>query len=100
IINKAINNNVNINDLAKRTPNFSGAEIKGVCDRARSIALQDSLSIDDNNITSDSLTHIDIEKLCIDKKHFDKALEQINPMFGQNLQTFTKDYYNISSQQK
>ena len=98
INNKALGEYVNINDLAKRTNNFSGAEIKGLCDRARSLALQDALNIDDNIITSHSLTDIDIEHLCIEQKHFDKGLIQINPMFGQKVENFT-NYYDIPSQQ-
>lgn len=99
IEHNALNKDVDINILVQRTLNFSGAEIKGLCDRARSLALQESLHINNNVITQNDLNNINIDTLCIKYIHFEEALKQINPIFGQYINISNKIIFNIPSQQ-
>lgn len=70
--NMALDDNVNLEALAKRTEGYSGADIQALCRKAGVIALHENIKIDK-----------------ISKRHFDAALNKINPSTTPQ----TKEYY-------
>ena len=68
----ALNDNVNVLDLSKKTEGYSGADIEALCRKAGVIALHENIKI---------------EK--VSKKHFEAALSKINPSTTPR----TKEYY-------
>jgi len=70
--NMALDDNVNLEALAKRTEEYSGADIQALCRKAGVIALHENIKIDK-----------------ISKRHFDAALNKINPSTTPQ----TKEYY-------
>ena len=70
--NMALENDVNIESLAKRTEGYSGADIEALCRKAGVIALHENIKI---------------EK--VSKRHFEEALNKINPSTTPQ----TKEYY-------
>jgi vesicle-fusing ATPase len=82
--NDMLSNNVNLNLLAQKTKNFSGAELEGLVRSAQSYSIQKH--IDPTNPSQLQ----NIEKLQIDQHDFDKALQEIKPSFGQSNEIFDK----------
>uniref|UniRef100_A0A7E4V7Z1 Vesicle-fusing ATPase n=1 Tax=Panagrellus redivivus TaxID=6233 RepID=A0A7E4V7Z1_PANRE len=76
---KKLGDDVNIDDIAKRTKNFSGAEIEGLVRAAQSSAMNRLIKVG-------SKVEIDeeaVEKLKVTMEDFDYALENdIKPAFG------------------
>ena len=70
--NMALGDNVNLVDLSKKTEGYSGADIEALCRKAGVIALHENIKI---------------EK--VSKKHFEAALNKINPSTTPR----TKEYY-------
>jgi len=70
--NMALDDNINLETLAKRTEGYSGADIQALCRKAGVIALHENIKIDK-----------------ISKRHFDAALNKINPSTTPQ----TKEYY-------
>jgi len=68
---------INLDDLASRTKNYSGAELEGVVKSAASFALNRQVS-DINNLQK----KIDYTKLKIMKVDFEQALSEVKPAFG------------------
>lgn len=68
----ALDNDVNIENLAKQTNGYSGADIEALCRKAGVIALHENIKI---------------EK--VSKRHFEAALKKINP----STTSQTKEYY-------
>uniref|UniRef100_A0A7N0T661 Vesicle-fusing ATPase n=1 Tax=Kalanchoe fedtschenkoi TaxID=63787 RepID=A0A7N0T661_KALFE len=67
---------VNLQELAARTKNYSGAELEGVVKSAASFALNRQISLDD-------LTKaIDEESIKVTMEDFLNALQEIRPAFG------------------
>jgi transitional endoplasmic reticulum ATPase len=71
--NMALDDNVNLEALAKRTEGYSGADIQALCRKAGVIALHENIKIDK-----------------VSKRHFDAALNKINPSTTPQ----TKEYYS------
>lgn len=71
-----LDDDVNLNDLAIRTNNFTGAEIEGLIKNASSYAI--TRSMDNNKLVNHP--HV---CMC----DFDKAFEEITPMYGDISQT-------------
>lgn len=65
-----------IMELALKTQNFTGAELKGLCDIAKKLALQEVTNPED-------LSQIDEKNYFVTKTHLLAALRKINPAFGQ-----------------
>jgi len=63
--NVPLNKNVNLSELAKKTKNFSGADLEALCREASMLALRESLK--DKKIDK------------VDKKHFEEVLKKIRP---------------------
>lgn len=70
--NMALDEDVNLTELAKKTKGYSGADIEALCRKAGMIALHEDIKIDK-----------------ISLKHFHEALKKINP----STTTRTKEYY-------
>ncbi|MCZ3366642.1 MULTISPECIES: CDC48 family AAA ATPase [Methanobacterium] len=68
----ALDDNVNLVDLSKRTEGYSGADIEALCRKAGVIALHENIKI---------------EK--VSKRHFEAALNKVNPSTTPQ----TKEYY-------
>lgn len=66
---------VNIKDLSLKTENFTGAEIEGLVNSARSYALQRA-------VTYDESMNINESAIVVKKEDFDLALNEIKPRFG------------------
>ena len=64
-----INNDININDIAKSTANYTGAELESVVKNAVSLAIINSQNENMNDIV-------------ISKNHFDMAICKVVPNFG------------------
>ncbi|XP_059076077.1 vesicle-fusing ATPase [Cryptomeria japonica] len=74
--NSFLSADVNLEELAARTKNFSGAEIEGVVKSAVSFALNRQISLDD-------LTKpLDEESIKVSMDDFLNALQDIKPAFG------------------
>lgn len=72
---------VSIPDLAKRTKNFSGAEIEGLVRAAQSHALNRHVNL--KNVTA-GISAKDFENIKIGMADFELALDDIKPAFGQH----------------
>ncbi|ELP93826.1 vesicle-fusing ATPase, putative [Entamoeba invadens IP1] len=72
--NKMVGDDVSIEELAKRTKNFSGAEIEGLVLSATSFALKENFDMEKYKPKTD--------KFIIKKEHFDMALSEMKPAFG------------------
>jgi vesicle-fusing ATPase len=78
---------VSIPDLAKRTKNFSGAEIEGLVRAAQSHALNRHVNL--KNVTQ-GINAKDFENIKITMADFDLALDDIKPAFGQHEEDIEK----------
>ena len=63
--NVPLSKNVNLSELAKKTKNFSGADLEALCREASMLALRESLK--DKKIDK------------VDKKHFEEVLKKMRP---------------------
>lgn len=80
-----IGNDVNLKGLAQLTPNFSGAEIQSVVNRAISLSIHKSLQSKTNKThqkSDSSKDDILEEDLILTKDTFTKAINSIQPIFG------------------
>ena len=75
--NKAIAADVDLEDLAKQTKNFSGAEIEGVVRSATAYAFNRHIDFDKPTET------INAAEICVNHSDFVKALKEVIPAFGQ-----------------
>ena len=70
---KPLASDVNLDDLAKRTDKYTGAELAAVCNEASMLAMREFAS------TVKSLDEGALKKVKITKKDFDAALKKIQP---------------------
>ena len=86
IKNKYLDNNVDIEELAEITENFSGAELEAICKSATSFALE--RNIDPNDIKNS----VNINNIKICRNDFINALNDVNPNFGtsDDIKTYLK----------
>ena len=75
--NEFLAHDVDVADLAKRTKNFSGAEIEGLVKSAVSFAL--ARQVDFQNLGA---MDIDEDNVKIERADFERALEEVRPAFG------------------
>lgn len=68
--------NVNVEDLATMTENYSGAEIESVVKNASARAVHEQLQSDKKEI--------DDSDIIVKNRHFVDAINEINPSFGNN----------------
>jgi len=67
---------VNLDDLAKRTDKYTGAELAAVCNEAAMLAIREHAA------TVANLDEDALKKAKIGKKHFEAALRKIQPQTG------------------
>jgi vesicle-fusing ATPase len=70
---------VNLEDLAKRTKNYSGAEILGLCNAARSYVYARHIKVGTMAALKDDLRDA---KVCM--SDFENALNDVKPAFGRD----------------
>ena len=83
--NEFLGQDVDVADLARRTKNFSGAEIEGLVKSAVSFAL--SRQVDFQNLGS---MEIDEDNVKIEHADFERALGEVQPAFGAATDTFER----------
>eukprot|EP00475_Leptophrys_vorax_P030641 TRINITY_DN4605_c0_g1_i1.p1 TRINITY_DN4605_c0_g1~~TRINITY_DN4605_c0_g1_i1.p1 ORF type:complete len:698 (-),score=143.05 TRINITY_DN4605_c0_g1_i1:1787-3682(-) len=77
-MNHALDNDVDLKEIASATENFSGAEIAGLIQDAASFALKDFLDHEKG-------ANKDVK---VTKTHFQKSLEEFRPCFGREMVGF------------
>ncbi|KAK9467691.1 P-loop containing nucleoside triphosphate hydrolase protein, partial [Lipomyces arxii] len=77
--NKVMASDVNLNELASMTKNFSGAEINGLIKSATSFAFNRHVKV--GTVAGVSS---DIDKLKVNRQDFMNALNEVQPAFGVN----------------
>jgi vesicle-fusing ATPase len=83
--NEFLGQDVDVADLARRTKNFSGAEIEGLVKSAVSFAL--ARQIDFQNLSS---MEIDEDNVKVEMGDFERALLEVVPAFGASTETFER----------
>ena len=78
--NERIDEDVNLEELAKLTTNYTGAEIAGVVRSAISFSMNEYIDMNEssNSFINSSL----INNIKINRSHFMRALEEVKPEFG------------------
>jgi vesicle-fusing ATPase len=71
---------VSLDDIAKRTKNFSGAEIEGMVRAATSWAFNRRVNI--KTLTSSGKGELDLDDVKVELQDFDRSLKDIQPAFG------------------
>ncbi|KAF2267410.1 vesicle-fusing ATPase [Lojkania enalia] len=75
--NNVIDSDVNINELAKMTKNFSGAEISGLVKAASSFAFSRHIKVG-----TMAAINQDVENMKVNRQDFLNALDEVKPLFG------------------
>lgn len=73
--NGSLGSDVDINQIASQTKNFSGAEIEGLVKSATSFALNRQVDVTEG-------VKVNSTQIVVMKQDFDRALEEIKPAFG------------------
>ena len=81
-----LSNNIDINTLAKRTENYTGADIAAVCNEARMLAIRDFVA---ENSSTKIVRKEDIASSKIKLEHFEAALKQVKPISKEILEKYT-----------
>lgn len=76
-----LEDDVDIEDIATKTKNFSGAEIEGLVKAAASYALRRCVDVTKMQLDNDDT------KVKVGQMDFDKALSEVQPAFGVNLES-------------
>jgi len=79
--NGMLGEDVSVKDLARETKNFSGAEIEGLVKSASSWALQRQIDVKEGIKVKEG-------EIRVAKVDFDRALREIKPMFGVDIDEF------------
>jgi transitional endoplasmic reticulum ATPase len=77
---------INIEELATRTENYTGADIAAVCNEARMLAIREFVS---ENTKNDQISKDEIDKAKIKLKHFEAALKQVKATSKELLEKYT-----------
>lgn len=75
-----LSDEVSLDDIAKRTKNFSGAEIEGMVRSATSWAFNRRVNI--KTLTSSGKGELDLDDVKVELQDFDRSLKDIQPAFG------------------
>ena len=75
-----LSDEVSLDDIAKRTKNFSGAEIEGMVRAATSWAFNRRVNI--KTLTSSGKGELDLDDVKVELQDFDRSLKDIQPAFG------------------
>ncbi|RPB02845.1 AAA-domain-containing protein [Choiromyces venosus 120613-1] len=80
--NEAIDPDVNIQELAEKTKNFSGAEIGGLVKSASSFAFNRHVKVETNSQVETVAGMKDVENIKVNRQDFFNALQEVRPAFG------------------
>ena len=83
---KPLAEDVNLEALAKKTKNYTGADIAGVCNEAVLLAIRDAVSKNKGK----KLTAEEIKSVKVNMKNFEKALEFVKPIRDSELRAYTQ----------
>ena len=72
---KPLADDVNLDDLARRTEGYVGADIEAICREAAMMALREHLS----SVAADKYIKDSTENIIIRKEHFEQALKRVKP---------------------
>ncbi|MCD1294535.1 AAA family ATPase [Methanocella sp. CWC-04] len=78
---KPIDKDVNVEDLARRTPHYVGADIEAVCREASMLAIRDHIT---TGMTPEQAKQ-NADKIKISMKHFDAALKKVKPTTSRDM---------------
>ena len=81
---KPVADDVDIEDLAKRTENYTGADIEAVCNEATMAAIREYIQ------AGGSLDENSLKAVKIYKKHFDAALEKVKPLSKREMEFYRR----------
>ena len=73
---KPLGKDVDLNDLAKRTDKYTGAELAAVCNEASMLAIREYA------LKFPKLDESALKKVSVEKRHFDAAMKKIQPQTG------------------
>jgi len=73
---KPLGKDVDLNDLAKRTDKYTGAELAAVCNEASMLAIREYA------LKFPKLDESAFKKVSVEKRHFDAAMKKIQPQTG------------------
>ncbi len=81
---KPVAEDVDIEDLAKRTQNYTGADIEAVCNEATMAAIREYIQ------AGGSLDENSLKAVKIFRKHFDTALEKVKPLSKREMEFYSR----------
>ncbi len=81
---KPIAEDVDIEDLAKRTENYTGADIEAVCNEATMAAIREYIQ------AGGKLDENSLKAVKIYKKHFDHTLQKVKPLSRKEMEFYRK----------
>jgi transitional endoplasmic reticulum ATPase len=84
---KPLGGDVNLDALAARSENYTGAEIAAVCNEAAMLSIRDFLA------AGGTLDEKYVKKLVLKKDHFERALEKVKPRSKDEL----RRYHDLST---
>ncbi|KAI3341660.1 hypothetical protein F4824DRAFT_449616 [Ustulina deusta] len=84
---EAVDETVSIEDIAKRTPLYSGSDLKNVCVAAAMAAVKEELEASERHTGPDPYKWA--EKRVLNRRHFDKALKEIGASVSEDMATLT-----------
>ncbi|KAI1811699.1 AAA-domain-containing protein [Poronia punctata] len=82
-----IDNTITLEELAKRTPLYSGSDLKNVCVAAAMAAVKEELEASERHTGPDPYSWT--EKRVLSRRHFDKALKEIGASSSEDMSTLT-----------
>ena len=74
--NKPLAKDVDLDDIARRTDRYTGAELAAVCNEASMLAIRDVA------LKLPKLDEVALKKVAIEKRHFEAALKKVQPQTG------------------
>ncbi|MDH4123293.1 MAG: CDC48 family AAA ATPase [Thermoplasmata archaeon] len=81
---KPMENDVNIDELAKKMENYTGAEIAAVCNEATMLAIRDIVTSGEN------LSDDELKAKKVGRKYFEDAMEHIEPRTDLEMRRYSK----------
>ena len=73
---KPLGKDVDLDDIARRTDKYTGAELAAVCNEAAMLAIRETAT------KYPDLDEAMLKKVTIEKRHFEAALKKVQPQTG------------------
>src|SRR5437667_2075754 len=73
---KPLGKDVDLDDIARRTDKYTGAELAAVCNEAAMLAIRETAT------KYPDLDEATLKKVTIEKRHFEAALKKVQPQTG------------------